>query len=182
MDCLLLGDGKLKLTLSPDDMDTYGIDAGTLDWSDTGTRRAMWSLFDEVKRRCGFDAASSRIRVEVFPSRAGGCEIFVTRASREPAREVAFTGNVAPAGRHAYYFAEARDMIACCRALATAYGEVASSAYCDGRGYAMLFEHEYSMAREFGDYLGCSAEIGARLAEHAEPILTREAVATLSRL
>ena len=181
MDFMLLGEGKLKLTLSPDDMDAYDLRADALDWSDTRTRRAMWCIFDEVKRRCGFDAASSRVLVNVFPSVSGGCEIFVTRAGREKSDDVCFSGSMS-AGR-AYLFDGIDDLISCCRALCRAYGAPRAGAYLreDGK-YLLLLEHDFALACEFGEAAGGPFPEPAFPGEHVRAICENDAVEVLARL
>ena len=50
-----------------------------LDYENTETRRAFWSILDEAKHRTGFDAASEKVFVQVYPSKSGGCEMYVTK-------------------------------------------------------------------------------------------------------
>lgn len=75
----MISDSKLKIMLTSDDMKEYSLDCSTLDYENTETRRAFWSILDEAKHRTGFDAASEKVFVQVYPSRAGGCEMYVTK-------------------------------------------------------------------------------------------------------
>lgn len=78
MDYLRIGESKLKITLSSDELDSYGMDLSELDYASTETRRAFWAILDDAKRATGFDAAASRVSVQIYTSKTGGCEIFVT--------------------------------------------------------------------------------------------------------
>ena len=79
MELIMISDSKLKIMLTLDDMKTYSLDCATLDYDNTETRRAFWSILDEAKHRTGFDAASEKVFVQVYPSRTGGCEMYVTK-------------------------------------------------------------------------------------------------------
>lgn len=75
----MISDSKLKIMLTKEDLKEYALDCNTLDYENTETRRAFWSILDEAKHRTGFDAASEKVFVQVYPSRAGGCEMYVTK-------------------------------------------------------------------------------------------------------
>lgn len=75
----MISDSKLKIMLTTDDMREYSLDCSTLDYDNTETRKAFWSILDEAKHRTGFDAASEKVFVQVYPSRSGGCEMYVTK-------------------------------------------------------------------------------------------------------
>ena len=60
-------------------MKQYSLDCNTIDYDSTETRRAFWSILDEVKHKTGFDAASQKVFVQLYPSKEGGCEMFVTK-------------------------------------------------------------------------------------------------------
>ncbi len=79
MDMILINKNKLKIILTQEDMSSYGLSCDTIDYENTETRRAFWDIFDIAKHQTGFDAASDRVYVQVYPSRCGGCEMFVTK-------------------------------------------------------------------------------------------------------
>ena len=86
MECVRIGAGKLKLTLSDEDMKKYGVDVSALNEDTTARRRLLWTLLDEAKKKTGINTAGARTLVEAFPGRRGGCELFVTLL--DGAREV----------------------------------------------------------------------------------------------
>lgn len=79
MELIMISDSKLKIMLTSEDMKEYSLDCNTLSYENTETRRAFWSILDEAKHRTGFDAASERVFVQVYPSKKGGCEMYVTK-------------------------------------------------------------------------------------------------------
>ena len=81
MEFLQIGTDKIKIILTPDDMDLYSLTCDNIDYDNTETRRAFWSIFDEIKHKNGFDAAGGRIFIQAYPSKGGGCELYVSKVS-----------------------------------------------------------------------------------------------------
>jgi negative regulator of genetic competence, sporulation and motility len=79
MDLIKINDNKLKIMLTPVDMQSYDLRANELDCTNIETRQAFRSIMDEARSRTGFDAKGNQIYVQVYPSREGGCEMFVTK-------------------------------------------------------------------------------------------------------
>ena len=68
--------------MSAAEMEQYEISCEMIDCAgDTPaeTRKAFWRILDEAKNRTGFDTSGDRVFVQVYPSKAGGCEMFVTK-------------------------------------------------------------------------------------------------------
>ncbi len=84
MELLLISDSKLKIMLDGEDMRKYRLDAEKADYDNTQTRRVLWEILDEAKNRTGFDAASDKVLIQLYPSRDGGCELFVTKLGLLP--------------------------------------------------------------------------------------------------
>lgn len=79
MELILISDTKLKVMLSAEDMQRYHISCDTIDYDNPHSRRAFWNILDEAKSRTGFDPAGNKVFVQLYPSREGGCEMFVTK-------------------------------------------------------------------------------------------------------
>ncbi len=79
MELILISDSKLKVMLSADDMRNYAFD----DMNTIHTKESFRSLMREAKSRCGFNALEGRVFVQLYRSRAGGCELFVTKLEGE---------------------------------------------------------------------------------------------------
>lgn len=82
MELILISDSKLKVMLTEDDMKQYEINCDMIDFGSgtpVETRRAFWKILDEAKMKTGFDASGDRVFVQVYPSKSGGCEMFVTK-------------------------------------------------------------------------------------------------------
>ena len=50
MELICISDAKLKIVLTAEDMEHYGIRCDTADYANTETRRAVWAILDEAKK------------------------------------------------------------------------------------------------------------------------------------
>ena len=138
MELLMIDANKLKITLSEQELSSYSLTCDSIDYDNTETRRAFWSILDEAKHRTGFDAASDKIYIQVYPARDGGCEMFVTKLKSAGRPAVAVRQERLPESL-LFRFAALRDMLAASAALSAAGYVLPSSAYeADGRYYLLL--------------------------------------------
>jgi negative regulator of genetic competence, sporulation and motility len=79
MELIVINQSKLKIMLTVPDMQRYELAPGHLDCADAKTRRSFRRIFDDVRMQTGFDTAGERLLVQLYTSRSGGCEIFVTK-------------------------------------------------------------------------------------------------------
>ena len=109
MDLIKINDNKLKIMLTPVDMQCYALKADELDCGGIETRQAFRNIMDEVRNRTGFDAKGNQIYVQVYPSREGGCEMFVTKlgllcalgeGEERPSLSPAKNTSISPATKH----------------------------------------------------------------------------------
>ena len=83
MELTPIGKEKLEITLTKKDMERFRLTAERLDYKNTETRRAVWTILDKAKRQTGFDAAKGQIRIDALPGKEGGCIIFITKTEKE---------------------------------------------------------------------------------------------------
>ena len=79
MEHILISPGKLKLMLTKSDLDHYALDCDSIDSEDAITRGAFRMLLDDVKDISGFDAADEKLFIQLYPSKDGGAEIYITK-------------------------------------------------------------------------------------------------------
>ncbi len=143
MELLLISENKIKISLTKADLDAYSITSDDIDYDNTETRRVFWTLLDEAKRKTGFDAAKSRIFIQIYPSRDGGCELYVSKISRAE-RDEELSSNVLrelskikeeakEKKTQVYLFDEINSLIAACRRLKAVGYNRSSSAYSEGK-------------------------------------------------
>ncbi len=168
MELLLISDSKLKVMLSEEDMRRYDLNAETVNYENTETRRAFWKILDEAKERTGFDAASDKVLIQLYPSRDGGCELFVTKLGLIPSvaeKTIAKSNRVTmlAARRGVYLFSSLSALIRATRALASSLSIRESAGYLvEGERYCLIVEERGGKKEGIGE--------AARLSEFGEPL------------
>ena len=181
MELILISDSKLKIMLSQKDMIKYALKVEDINYDNTETRRAFWSILDEAKHKTGFDAARERMFVQVFPSRCGGCEIFVTKLERGVSPDDLSVSVANKKANTIYRFSDINDLLSVCWILSQQGYDGDSAAYCDDKSYYLsitgeqTFIDEYAQRRENKKYI-------YHILEHCDGICTKGAVETLAAL
>lgn len=85
MEVLKISDSKLKIMLTRSDMQKYGLRADKVDYNDAATRKSFFAVLDDVKLSHGFETEGDKILIQFYPSKDGGCELFVTKLGLLPA-------------------------------------------------------------------------------------------------
>ena len=202
----MIREDKLKVLLTPFDMMKYELTCEKLDYDNTETRKAIWSILDFAKRETGFDAAIGKIRIEVYPEKSGGCAIYITKLkssdlpSHEPMNET-IAKATPPSGKTTvvYQFKETDSLIRVCRFLSHRGYRDESSAFFEApeKGELRYFLEireaaptslkktrylkENLFIEEFGEKLE-SEESVFYLHERTSPICRDNAVQTLAAL
>ena len=121
MEFLVINESKLKIIMTPADTERYDFSAANADYDSPDTRRIFWRIIDEATETVGFDPKGDKILIQFYPSRDGGCEIFVTKLgalSASAARLVSRSENVTMLSRESYLYMFS-DMSSLKRALMT---------------------------------------------------------------
>ncbi len=186
MELIVISDTKLKLILTAADMKTYALDFDTADYDSPKNRRSIWRLFDEIKTRSGFEIDFDRVLVQVWPSRDGGCEMFISKILAPIAKGKIGEGVVRYI-TYVYAFEGLKNLLRVCRALTHMAYAKPSQVWRDegGRWYLFLEGesgktglHALSFIEEFGVKL--NEKHTPMIHEHAHPIATQCAVEKLS--
>ena len=153
MELIVINENKLKITLSECDMKQYSLDCSTIDYDNTETRRAFWNILDEVKHKTGFDAASQKVFIQLYPSKEGGCEMYVTKLggghkNGQTEEPVPDSHRLHPLHRRrtAYSFEDVEHLLSVCKRLSAMGFSDKSSAWRsdldDKKYYLILVEPE----------------------------------------
>ena len=208
MEIIMISESKLKVMLSAEDLQEFDLGTEQLDYSNTETKRMFWDVLSRAKRSVGFDTDGHRVLVQLYPSRGGGCEMFITRLARlsceasDPTNEDALSAVIAGqsyAGARikrdttgaAFGFDTMERLLAVCRRLSALSYVGESEAYLgdDRRCYLFLSDlelssylplDEYSFIGEYGTVESVPA-LRHFVSEHARPICEAGAVACLGR-
>lgn len=87
METIIISSDKIKIMLSGDEMEKLcppeilpekGI--GNMENTEyIKTEAAIWAILDTVSESAGFDTERDSFYVQIYPSKCGGCEMFITR-------------------------------------------------------------------------------------------------------
>lgn len=189
MEMIVISDSKLKVMLSSEDMSRFRISCDTINYDNTETRRAFWNILDEAKHRTGFDAARDRIYVQVYPSKSGGCEMYVTKLEGEGNEKHVLS--VEQSHCEAWRFSSLECLLSVCRILSFSGFSAISSAYFDDKLYYLALDIQGGAEDTYSKVHGCLSEYGravdslyveSYLNEHCTPICKNNAVEVLSAL
>ena len=203
MELIRISDSKLKIMLTPMDMRQFELNTDNFYDDSEKMHRSFRKLFEEVKRQSGFEADDHRISVQYFPSREGGCEMFISNLSGDrekspcaltPAQEMQpmarTRGNFCRS--FAYRFEGLEELLSVCRRLLPMDYISASSAWRDDGGRYYLFlstfaaspfatPEELYFVVEYGTIENAS-QLRLYLAEHGTVICAEDAVGTLGAI
>ena len=203
MELIRISDSKLKVMLTPMDMRQFELCADNFYDDSEKMHRSFRLLLDEVRRQSGFEADDHRISVQYFPSREGGCEMFISNLS--PERE-SMTCALTPAQgiqpttrtrgsfcrSFAYRFEGLEELLSVCHRLLPLDYITASSAWRDdaGRYYLILntfaaspfaTPEELYFVVEYGR-LENAAQLRLYLSEHGSVVCAEDAIGTLGTI
>ena len=200
MELIRISNSKLKIMLTPMDMRQFELSTDNFYDDSEKMHRSFRLLLDEVKRQSGFEADDHRISVQYFPSREGGCEMFISNLSPErDTSSCALTPmqEMQPAPRtrgsfsrsFAYRFEGLDELLSVCRRLLPMDYITASSAWRDDSGRYYLFLSTFAISPfatpeelyfvvEYGTIENAS-HLRLYLAEHGNIICAEDAIGTL---
>lgn len=195
MELILINQNKLKIMLTPPDMQHYALHDTPLCVTDTSTRRAFRHIFHDAKSMIGFDTHGQKLFVQLFGSKDGGCEIFVTKMGQDepPLADEMPKIDAYQAIQSVLVSAESlSDLISLCQRLRSVGYPSESSAYIEeipsGRKYHLLLRipidevyflpEAYAFLSEYGDT--CEGEMfEIYLGEHGHLLCEGDAVERL---
>ena len=177
MELIVIDERRIKVTLTAEDMKVYRMTSG-----ETGTKDALRGILRDAREKCGYRGPGmrGRIYVEMYPSRAGGCELFVTKlaernsgTSMKPGNEsiLAEYRKYIYKGRVIYRFEEMPHLLGACAGLRRSGYHGESSAYREEekRAYYLILEQEFPLVAE---HLGslCSSSVYYYINEHCRKL------------
>ena len=207
MEIIMISNSKLKVMLCEEDLKQFELKAEQLDYSNTDTKRMFWDILSKAKHQTGFDTDGQRVLVQLYPSKEGGCEMFVTKIGALSTPEQPKKSSKKDKNDHdfdcssnirrnitynAFSFKSTEDMLNVCRRL-DAMGYIGeSSAYINENGKMFLFLSdvnfdEFTPLDEFAFILEYAtleniSNTALYFSEHGKQICERDAVSILSGL
>lgn len=75
---------RVEASLTENELSGYGITYDKLDYSEIETRRVLWTLFDDIKRKSGVEMAlSGKVLIEVMKESVGSYRVCFTSLSSQ---------------------------------------------------------------------------------------------------
>lgn len=172
METIVISEDRIKIMLSREDLEAYRLDGSRLDTESDRVKAALRRVIDEAGRQTGFDTAPGRIHVQVYESKEGGCEMFVTRLPSEVLE-------VNEEGITLYGFADRKAMVMLCRRLFADGYDAAGDAYRLGDLYFLILHSDEPYAAcDFGVLTDRS--LCPYITEYGDPLICGDAVPFLA--
>lgn len=194
MELILISSSKLKIILDADESKKYNVTNidGGIELCD---RKRLSGILDDIYRLSGFDTRCDNLSIEIFESRSGGCEMFITKEGESKSysskqikslcREC-LSDNVTLA----YIFKTMSDLISVCRLLGNKNLPMKSRAFCiENKNFYLILTFLGFFSSELYTSLEFISEFGERIStegledyliEHGKEICDGEAIETLS--
>ncbi len=203
MELIRISDRKLKIMLTPTDMRHFELNPDTFCEDSAGMHRSFRHLLDEIKKQTDFEADDHQISVQYFPSREGGCEMFISRVPNncEKLSPIPTTQSLQLRQKSmrntfhrecAYRFSDLRSLLLVCQRLSSIGYIGSNSAYTDvsDRYYLLLSvlaespfttPEELQFITEYG-VIENTAWLKLYLSEHGQVLCAENAVYQLGAL
>lgn len=184
MEMIMISPCQLKVTMDADDMIKYDLCSPDGEMIRQNRRDALRRILNKAKDSTGFDSEGARVTVRMFPSRDGGCEMFVTLNGRASGIEETIgykNREIAHEDMTVYSFSSFDALQGVCKRLKEADYEGESFAYRNtfSGSYYLAIEYRTPLAGEMG---GVKMKKGAvaYINEHCS-LICAHAVGTLQR-
>ena len=206
MELIVISESKLKITLTPPDMVKYALEGQNIDRTDGITRKAFRQIFRDVRAESGFDTEGHPLFIQLYASKGGGCEIFVTKLEEETYPEYGWTcGDTLTDGERrlleelnreedetvqgTYRFTALSTLLAACRRLTGGGYRGESAVYITAAPEGDIWYLSLEASRAFSGLFSAVGEYGEEcetsrtyLAEHGRVICHTGAVELLGEL
>lgn len=192
MEIINISESKIKVMLTQEDLEEFGLDAQTLDYRDGETKELFHALLSHIKEAVGFHTDGYRVLVRLFPSRDGGCELFLTRLDAFSSDFEECDVDESEPKLEVFGFDTMESLLTVCHRLRTVGYCRASSAYIsdDHRFYLFLEQGKKEKSARISphafllEYGKAESAEGLRgfLLEHGRTICERDAVEQLGAL
>ena len=194
MEVLLIGEAKLKIILTEEEVRRYKLDVSEPLKDTARVRRALWSILEAARGKVSFDPTGDKVLIQLYPTKSG-CEMFVTKLgilSRESAKLVTGSDRITllTKRKRLYRFENKADLLCAVRAIKKHPSAVLPRGdVFVGQGSYILSVEEYGRGdelpefpslAEFGEQL--SADASNYVEEHLCRITNGDAITRLSAL
>lgn len=199
LELIMINSEKIKIMLTREDMLRYDIRTYMSGHTGSAIKEAFAQVLEDVKAQTGFDTLSKRTVLQVYPSRDGGCEMYLTKASSfsnekksdeklSECKRITAKSEARNFEDAVFAFDELCTVLDVCRMLnANGYDRPSSLYVCNEKYYLFLktqarINTGYDELIRLSDF---AKRIGGRITkayiiEHGEPLTLENAVYMLS--
>ena len=133
----LIGKCTLKVSLTPLDLRVFNVSYNTIDENNISTRRLILHILDEAYRLKAIDLSNSRLYIEVFPCRSGGCMMYLSNSS---GTEITNADDAGELIEIMFFCRDIDELISCACELKERLGEhiKTSCLYCSDTEYRLM--------------------------------------------
>lgn len=203
MELILINESKLKIMLTADDMEDYSISNENMSYENTDTRKMFGKILEKAKEKTGFDSSLGKLFIQVYPSKNGGCEVYVTTERVGAQNKKSDRKGTPPKKKKeycVYVFSDFSSVLCACSLLHICKYEYESSLYCEGlslsKKYYLVLQEEVMLNGQYNkkrppSKSDLASEYGKKLDgknmlmyinEHAEELVATNAVSALANL
>ena len=185
MELIIISESKIKLTLTKDELESFS----------GNTKDVLRDIMNEAQMNCECPRLDGRVFVQMYQSKKGGCEMFVTKLEKNLNETAMRSGEermlteykrsyISENGSHVIYlFTEMTNLLGCCMGLLKMGYNGSSTAYIDSsnKTYYLMLDSETHVAGEnFGSL--CPMRTYYYINEHCDVMCDSEAVLKLGKL
>jgi negative regulator of genetic competence, sporulation and motility len=188
MEVIQINGEKVKVVLTKADLVQYDFKSEAWNCISQESHDTFRHILESVEEKTGFDASSSRVFVEAFPDKSGGCELYVTKLKS------GVNGDSLATVCNVYAFETLRALLDACRHLRALGCKEESRAYalqdssecylliCDASvGEDGKLHYAYPVLSDYGTRK-TAVGILTYLKEHCNPLCESDAVGVLGAL
>lgn len=200
LELIMINSDKIKIMLTHEDMTKYNINMLSQTHTGNAIKEAFFEVLSDIKSRTGFDTLSKKNILQVYPSRDGGCEVYITKTVRDlrqrdnsgesdNSSKTELSVKIKHLYQHSVFsFEKAEDLIDGCRLLAGNGYNKKSHLYIYRDLYYLVLEIELKSPHR-SDELTFLSEFGKRydsklgeafLKEHGNLVINENAVKLLA--
>ena len=209
MEYVVINDSKLKVILEGCELQNKNLDAQDLDYADPYAKKLFGDILCYAKDNFGFDTSGHRVLLQLYPSKDGGCELYITKLgklqkdtecseeSQDDKKKKEQSRQKKQKNEKAFRFEHLRDLLMVCKRLYESECECSGSVFVDRDGiwflllsfedtlyddiYDVLPINDLSFIFEYGSPENPTA-LSMYLCEHARQISAHRAIETLGKI
>ena len=145
MEVIRINRERIKIMLSPTDMEEMNINCDMLEVLDKDGKEAFSKIMQEARNKCGFISCGRKIYVQVFPSKDGGCEMFITKIN-----DGEISDRLSKRKKYYYKFRCFEDLMKFCQAMMSLNYNCSAYKDIEKENYYITSEEKCDIYGEFG--------------------------------